>query len=244
MGPGDWEAGVQCFGLMFDGRAQPTGIRKRGEDATSLMIFNAWRDVVEFTLPSQGGSDQHWTLMIDADLSEEMEERETQTFSFGRKYTVTTPSFLLFALAPDEGGAVREGRGQEFARFPEFADPKQRERIPDPQSPATFESAKRDWDLVDPVNLARYRALIFLRRREMAPLPKQIRRGGEGTVYGDGAVEARWQIGLGAALALSANLSGLPVEFPPAAGRILWSEGEVGYTLGPWSVRWSLEKPQ
>ena len=100
MEPGDWE-GAQCFGLMLDGRAQPTGIRKRGEDATILMIFNAWRDVVEFTLPSQAAAHQHWTLMIDTNMPEDSEPRETETFSFGQKYAVTGRSFLLFALVPD-----------------------------------------------------------------------------------------------------------------------------------------------
>ena len=74
MEPGDWD-GAQCFGLMLDGRAQPTGIRKRGEDATILMIFNAWRDVVEFTLPSQAAAHQHWTLMIDTNMPEDSEPR-------------------------------------------------------------------------------------------------------------------------------------------------------------------------
>nr|WP_041369552.1 glycogen debranching protein GlgX [Methylocella silvestris] len=104
MEQGDWEL-AQCFGLMLDGRAQPTGIHKRGEDATILMIFNAWDDVVEFSLPSQSGADQHWTLMIDTNLSVEEDEKETQTFRFGQKYAVTARSFLLFALVPDDGGA-------------------------------------------------------------------------------------------------------------------------------------------
>jgi isoamylase len=106
MEPGDWEA-AQCFGLMLDGRAQPTGIRKRGEDITILMIFNAWTDVVEFVLPSQTSANQHWTLIIDTNLSEEAQdqEQETQTFKFGQKYAVTGRSFLLFALMPDAAPA-------------------------------------------------------------------------------------------------------------------------------------------
>ncbi|VTZ50128.1 Glycogen operon protein GlgX homolog [Methylocella tundrae] len=107
MGEGDWDA-AQCFGLMLDGRAQPTGIRKRGEDATILMIFNAWHDVVEFTLPSQSASNQHWTLLIDTNLPEEMVEKEGETFRFGQAYAVTGRSFLLFALVPDAGRAIAD----------------------------------------------------------------------------------------------------------------------------------------
>ena len=34
--------------------------------------------------------------------------------------------------------AVREGRRQEFADSPAFADPEKREQIPDPNAPGTF----------------------------------------------------------------------------------------------------------
>ena len=30
----EWDDGMGCFGMLMDGRAQPTGIRKRGQDAT------------------------------------------------------------------------------------------------------------------------------------------------------------------------------------------------------------------
>jgi len=102
MEQGDWQGGAQCVGLMLDGRAQPTGIRKRGEDVTILMIYNAWQDLVEFTLPSQGGDDQHWTLMMDTNLSEEEVGAEDKQFPFGHVYGVTGRSFLLFALIPDK----------------------------------------------------------------------------------------------------------------------------------------------
>ena len=108
MAPADWKDGAQCFGLMLDGRAPPTGLSKRGEDATILMIFNGWHDMVEFTLPSQGGSDQDWTLMIDTNLSEGAEGQENRTFKFGQAYEVTGRSFLLFALVPDARPTVAE----------------------------------------------------------------------------------------------------------------------------------------
>jgi glycogen operon protein len=97
----DWDGTAQCVGLMLDGRAQPTGIRKRGEDATLLLIYNAWHDMVEFTLPSQGGEDQSWTLMIDTNISEAEERKEDKSFKFGHVYAVTGRSFLMFALIPD-----------------------------------------------------------------------------------------------------------------------------------------------
>jgi isoamylase len=98
----DWDGGARCFGLMLDGRAQPTGIHKRGEDATILMIYNASQEGANFVLPSQGRSDRHWTLMIDTNLSEKSDEPENNSFHFGETYIVTPRSFLLLALIPNE----------------------------------------------------------------------------------------------------------------------------------------------
>ncbi len=49
MRPGDWTDGnMKCFGMLMDGRAQVTGIKKRGQDATLLMILNSFHDAVQF----------------------------------------------------------------------------------------------------------------------------------------------------------------------------------------------------
>ena len=100
MQQGDWEASAQCIGLMLDGRAQPSGIRKRGEDATLLLIYNAWHDVVEFTLPSQGGEARDWTLMIDTNLPAAAPDADQNAFASEQVYAVTGRSFLLFAQVP------------------------------------------------------------------------------------------------------------------------------------------------
>ncbi len=95
MRPEDWaDANTQCFGMLMDGRAQPTGIRRRGEDATLLMVLNAYYDLVEFTLPETAGGSQ-WRLLIDTNLSE---DAEFGRFATGEAYGVTGRSLLLFAL--------------------------------------------------------------------------------------------------------------------------------------------------
>lgn len=58
--------------------------------------------------------------------------------------------FLFFTDFHDElADAVREGRRGEFAHFAAFADPDQREQIPDPNAADTFEasalSARKSW---------------------------------------------------------------------------------------------------
>ena len=46
-----WDNGLRCFGMLLDGRGQATGIKRRGSDATLLLVFNAHHETVEFTLP-------------------------------------------------------------------------------------------------------------------------------------------------------------------------------------------------
>jgi maltooligosyltrehalose trehalohydrolase len=162
----------------------------------------------------------------------------------GEEWGARQPFPFFCDFDGDLADAVREGRREEFARFPEFADPEQRGRIPDPLADATFESAKLNWHLIDAAHLGRYQALLSVRKRTIAPLLKQIKRGGAGAVFGEGAVQVQWRIDFDGTLALSANLSETPVEFPPAPGRSLWSEGDCGLVLGPWSVRWSVEMPR
>ena len=73
MKPEEWsDVAMQCLGMLLDGRAQPTGIRKHGEDATLLMVMNGHHDLVRFSLPETvGGS--HWQLLIDTDLADDAE---------------------------------------------------------------------------------------------------------------------------------------------------------------------------
>jgi glycogen operon protein len=92
----DWDdANMKCFGMLIDGRAQATGIRKRGGDATVLIVLNAHFDLVNVTLPAcQGG--ESWRLKLDSNVPETTDEKE---FSCGTPYAVTARSILLFDLA-------------------------------------------------------------------------------------------------------------------------------------------------
>jgi glycogen operon protein len=95
MGEADWKDGnVRCFGMLLDGRAQASGIRQRGQEATLLIVFNAWQDVVKFTLPeSQDGV--QWSLLLDTNMPE---LPEGAPFDFGHVYEVTGRSLLVLEL--------------------------------------------------------------------------------------------------------------------------------------------------
>jgi isoamylase len=89
----NWRDGTtRCLGMLMDGRAQSTGIRQRGRDATLLWVLNAHHDVVLFTLP-ECGRDSDWSLLLDSNKPAAPEGR----FGSGSVYEVTARSMLLFA---------------------------------------------------------------------------------------------------------------------------------------------------
>ena len=91
------DSNMKCFGMLMDGRAQSTGIQKRGGDATLLLVINEHSDLVEFTLPESFGGDE-WALLIDSNLEE---NDAAGIFKTGESYQVTSRSVLLFALKSD-----------------------------------------------------------------------------------------------------------------------------------------------
>ena len=95
MEPGHWDdAGQRCFGLLLDGRAPETGVRRRGELATLMLILNAWHESVPFKLPEPPGG-SGWTLLLDT-VRPDLPEGER--FDAGHTYDVTGRSLLLFQL--------------------------------------------------------------------------------------------------------------------------------------------------
>ena len=88
------DATARVLGMRLGGRAQPSGIRKRVEEATLLIIFNPWQDVVKFKLPEAAGGDG-WKLLADTSFPDSKEEPR---FPIGHDYEVTGRSLLLLEL--------------------------------------------------------------------------------------------------------------------------------------------------
>src|SRR5277367_5236282 len=63
----------------------------------------------------------------------------------GQEWGASQPFPFFCDFSAKLADAVRTGRREEFARFPEFQSPATRERIPDPTSDETFLSAKLGW---------------------------------------------------------------------------------------------------
>jgi len=113
---GDWsDEDARCFGLLLDGRAQSTGIRRPGTDATMLIVLNAHDDVVNFVLPSAPGGTR-WRCVIDTNLPQ---REELEPFDFETEYMATGRSFLVFMLEPDETDETQEEARRSFAHISE-----------------------------------------------------------------------------------------------------------------------------
>src|SRR5215475_11906219 len=105
---GDSQA--RCLGVLLDGRAQETGIRRTGTDATLLLVLNAFHDVVRFTLPEAPGG-REWVALIDTNQP----DLDTMPrFAFGQVYEVTGRSLLMFMLRPESGTRSGGEAGRSF----------------------------------------------------------------------------------------------------------------------------------
>ncbi len=64
----------------------------------------------------------------------------------GEEWAASTPFLFFSDFGPELAAAVTEGRRKEFAAWAAFSDPATRERIPDPQDPATMRASILRWD--------------------------------------------------------------------------------------------------
>ncbi|MDX1422193.1 MAG: malto-oligosyltrehalose trehalohydrolase [Kiloniellales bacterium] len=171
----------------------------------------------------------------------------------GEEWGERRPFGFFTDFAGELADAVRTGRRAEFRKFAGFADPALRERIPDPNAPATFAASRLDWAALDrPEGRRRHELvgeLLAIRRREIVPRLAGI-AGNAGTwaLEGERAIGVAWRLGDGARLTMIANLGDDACAAPFApAGRVLF-ETEAGLAAGAgraalpgWSVAVTLD---
>jgi glycogen operon protein len=113
MEPDQWhDPNVRCFGMLMDGRAQATGIKRPSMDATALLVLNAYHDVVRFTLPEVVGG-HTWRCLMDTNLPD---RTEAPRFQSGDEYEVTGRSVLLIVLEPESTRSVALTRARAALR--------------------------------------------------------------------------------------------------------------------------------
>jgi maltooligosyltrehalose trehalohydrolase len=145
----------------------------------------------------------------------------------GEEFASRTP-FLFFTDHHGElADAVRNGRRNEFARFPAFSNPAVRERIPDPNAPRTFEASIPHRDIENGAEReALYQRLLQLRRSEIVPRLTDARSRGARAI-GEKAVQASWCMGDGAVLTIASNLAREPVDIEVPRGTLLFSSDDA-----------------
>lgn len=181
----------------------------------------------------------------------------------GQESMTETPFLFFCDFGDDLADSVTEGRRREFQRFERFADPEAREAIPDPNSLATFERCRLDWEALegDPRHrewLHFHQELLQLRQREIVPRLTGIEPGqSRFEVFATRAIQVQWRLGDGAALTLTVNLSdsdrrydALPIPLPlDGEGGALYleptglAEALAERHLPPWAVAWHLAYP-
>ena len=176
---------------------------------------------------------------------------QTPLIFMGEEWNTTTPfPFFCDYTGRPAGEHLNEERRETFRKMVPRPSEEEIDRAPDPQKESTFNSAKLKWsDLKKPAHatwLSFYRELIALRRKEIIPLLATVSEySGTHQVVGLGAWVCTWNLAGGARLHLAVNLcacerDGIPQQ-PGELLRLQGSEPKPG-TLGPWTVRFKLER--
>ncbi|NBJ13450.1 glycogen debranching protein GlgX [Microvirga arsenatis] len=97
MAPAHWQdPHARALGILLDGRAQPTGIRKRGAEVTLFLVLNAYHDSVLFTLPQVVGG-QKWRCLTDTN---QVDGSSNVVLPAGAPFEALGRTLLLFELLP------------------------------------------------------------------------------------------------------------------------------------------------
>jgi len=170
----------------------------------------------------------------------------------GEEFAAATPFQFFCDFQGELAGAVTEGRRREFAGFTAFMAPAARERIPDPNDPATFARCKLNWGcLSEPrhkASLDCYRDLLTLRRTHILPHLQDM-AGAEFELVGASALIVRWRLSGGGRLTLLANLGDVQIEgnLDFAGNSFYLSQTDLpelfaaGY-MPPWCAAWFIEE--
>jgi maltooligosyltrehalose trehalohydrolase len=218
-------------GFLFQGEEMPHLHRPRGEPSahlppTAFVLFLQNHDQVGNRAMGERLSALADPKALAAGTALLLLCPQIPMLFMGEEWGATAP-FLFFTgfKDPELAKAVREGRRKEFAHFKAFQDEEARERIPDPNDPATFERSRPDpTEAQRPPHdaiLAHHKALLAIRHAEIIPRLAGAKAEGAEPV-GEAAVVARWRMGDGALLTIATNLGGEAAQVKAASARTLF----------------------
>lgn len=134
----------------------------------------------------------------------------------GEEWGAKSPFYFFCDFNEELAKAVRVGRREEFAKFPEFSNPEIRETIPDPSLEKTFLDSKLNWDDLKGENHKQmfefYKKLLSIRKEKIVQIINKVtKRSFE--IYNDKAFLAKWQIVQSKkTLCVLANFGDTPIE--------------------------------
>lgn len=249
-----------CEGFAYQGESSPyRGGRERGESSrhlplTAFVGFLQNHDQIGNRAFGERITELAPEAALKAATAVLLLAPSPPLLFMGQEWGSRRPFAFFCDFEPDLAEKVTEGRRREFARFPQFADPKARARIPDPAAPATFENAVLNWETAVTQEggrwLALHRDLLALRRKEIVPRLTGLRGGSaQFHIIGERALLARWRLGDGSLLQLLANLGPDPID------RIDWPQGRIVFAvpesldaapdaLPAWSAVWLVQDAQ
>jgi maltooligosyltrehalose trehalohydrolase len=246
-------------GFAFQGEAfshwsgRPRGEPSRHLPATAFVTFLQNHDQVGNRAQGERITELSEPRALDALLTILLLAPSPPLVFMGQEWAAPEPFLFFCDFEAELGEEVREGRLREFESFRGFGSPGTHERIPDPNAPETFVRSVLDWAAArrKPHTrwLARFKALLGLRRREITPRLQSLPGGAaRWTRFGRSGLQVQWTLGDGSLLTLQGNLGTEPVRAPPRpwGGRILESTrretgpGHPGPALPAWDVTWYL----
>ncbi|GLS19777.1 malto-oligosyltrehalose trehalohydrolase [Labrys miyagiensis] len=238
-------------GFAFQGERMPYRGRPRGEASAhlppdSFIAFLQNHDQVGNRATGDRIHHNHPLAAVRAAAAIYLLAPQIPMLFQGEEWAASTPFTFFCDVDAELAEKVREGRRNEFSRFPEYAKPEARATIPDPGSEQTFQSAKLRWrereDAPHADMLAWYRRILAVRVSKIVPLIPDFVQGGRYKVGEQGVVEVRWEGESGTVLTVALNLSATPRLLDEVVeGRPVWIEGhKVGAALAPWTVVWTL----
>ena len=84
---------MRCIGMLMDGRAQLTSAPQAGDHSTMLLVINAARDAIAFTMPDCADGTA-WTRLIDTSDA----NRPEKDFDVGDICPIPSRSLVLLRL--------------------------------------------------------------------------------------------------------------------------------------------------
>lgn len=154
----------------------------------------------------------------------------------GEEWGCENPFLFFCDFEGELADAVRQGRRREFAAFPEFSDPAQREKIPDPTAENTFLASKLDWNAQHDDWLILTQHLLALRQRYVMPL---LASGWQRTTQEwlqPDVLQVQWHFAAGV-LTVLFNLSKQNMSYAAPSGDCIYGE-DAGMLPAEHSLWW------